>query len=242
MIIKSLESLNIPCPQKEAAKLYLEELKQLLGDSLELFMLTGSCGLEKCIASWSDVNVLVVVKAVTVPLLEEIRRIESGIRPAKIVSTILSHEELAEGLIGPELRVAFYQYSVGLLGINYIDDSVPEEVIPAVNFRNVQECDSYIFPICLQRIKYELVNEVKDKRKLISLLYLLMKIYTRSGMFYNGAHSATSYDAVSLKFARMTEIPRIDFLAEIRSSQDEVSSDFLEGATRIVEAFSNRLL
>lgn len=211
---------------------YYRDAKEILGERMQLFVLTSSCGLDQCIPGWSDIDVLIVADLLDFETLRKLHSAQSKYQ-VKIALALLSCYELNNKMFDDKTNVVFYQLKESMLCINYISDT--STVIPEVTLSDIQADDLRMMPMYLHKLRRALYGSVTDKRQVIKMLYIVIKMCLRSK-----GHEiiAKSYKEAFSQFAEEFREEDFDIVAEMTSGII-ASSEFISYARRVVERICN---
>ncbi len=228
-MIKSFSEYKLPTGYESLLYAYFDEVRQILGPKLKMFMLFGSCGLGSCIPNWSDIDILIVVDSMNFALVRKVERAKQKYN-IKIALSVLTLYELDNNMLDGKTKVALYLLGEEHLAPNYVNCSAGVFMIPRITLEEVQLDDAYMLPEYLHKLKRALYLPEDNRRAVIKLLYLVMKIKLRSPR-----HKivAKTYREASERFAAEFEAPELDFEAEIKRKSG-FSEVFLDDAREIV--------
>lgn len=233
-MIKSFTDYNLPKEYETQLHAYYNDVREILGPKLKMFMLFGSCSLGGCIPEWSDLDILVVVDRIDFTLARRLQRAQQKY-DIKIALSVISLYELDNRRVDGKIKVALYLLGEGLLAPNYVNVSTGIFMVPSLSLEEVQADDVYMLPEYLHKLKRALCVPEENKRTIIKLLYLVMKIKLRSP-----GHEivVTSYRDACEHFANEFDAPEVCFEAEIKNA-GALSDKFLDYAKEIVSKICN---
>lgn len=237
MKIRSLSSYNLNSEYQYALDGYFNDAMSILGDRMMVFMLTSSCGLEKYIPGWSDIDILIVVDKLDFVSLRELHDAQSKYS-VKIALALLSQYEFSKKMFDDKTNVVFYQVSEGLLAPNFIKEGSVATEFPKVSLEEIQEDDKCMMPMYLHKLRRALYAPSDDKRAILKTLYIVLKMCLRSE-----GHRiiAKSYPEAFDMFASEFNEQKFNIMAEIKSEACS-STDFIDYARHIVEKICNNQL
>ncbi|MDR2523988.1 MAG: hypothetical protein LBC95_00390 [Candidatus Nomurabacteria bacterium] len=214
---------------------YFTDAKKILGDKMLMYMLTSSCSLNACIDGWSDIDILIVTENLD---FTELKALHSAQRQydIKIALALLSRHELANAMFDDKTNLVFYQIAQGLSAPNFIVDN-PPLVLPRVELAQIQQDDIRMLPMYLHKLRRFLYTPTNDKRAIIKMLYIVVKMRLRSS---GHEFIAMSYPEAFVKFADEFNEELFDIVSEMLSNNTNTpSNEFVVYARRIVERICN---
>ncbi len=227
----SIESLGLSSAYEQVAKSYFEDIKEIYGEDLLLFMITSSCSIGECIEGWSDIDVLIVTKTLNFVKLK-MAHDRAVTYPIKIALAALSEHEARNGIVDSKTRVVLYQISTGIANTNFVNGAS----FPETSLDDVRITDNQVLPYYLHRLRRLLYAPSDDKRTIIKYLYLVSKILLRRRE--NGEIWATSYVEAYEKISALYKIEPIDISAEMMTN-GPASDAFVLFARTLVEKICN---
>ena len=236
MRIRSLSDYNLNPEYQRVLNGYFDDAVRILGDRMIVFMLTSSCGLEKYIPGWSDIDILIVADKLDFASLRELHNAQAKYS-IKIALALLSQHEFNEKMFDDKTNVVFYQVSEGLLAPNFVKKEAVTK-FPNVTIREIQEDDKCMMPMYLHKLRRALYAPSNDKRIILKTLYIVLKMCLRSE---GHCIIAKSYSEAFDMFASEFNEQKFDIMTEMISGT-YASTEFINYARHIVEKICNNQL
>lgn len=228
---KAFCDYNLPIAYQNVIEEYYNDAQQILCDNMLMFMLTSSCSLDACIEGWSDIDILIVVQQLNFLQLKAMHEKASKYN-IKIALAMLSRNEVMNRMFDDKTNMVFYQITVGLTKPNYLKDGL-SLVLPQVTLEQIQQDDKTMMPWYLHKLRRLLFAPSDDKRSIIKMLYIVIKMKLRMDNIV-----ATSYLEAYCKFAQKYHIEPVNIMSEMLSKQ-KLSNSFLKFARQTVEKICN---
>jgi predicted nucleotidyltransferase len=229
--LKAFSDYGMPVHYVDVIKGYFTDSKDLLGNNMLMFMVTGSCALGSCLDEFSDIDVMVVVRKFDYVSLKEMHGIVEKY-PIRIALTMFSQHEIESEMLDGKTYNFLFQLGRGMISPNYLSENLD---LPEINLEALQKNDEKSLPDKLFRLKRLLYVPSNDKHDIIKMLYLVIKIRLRSR-----GHGiiATSYKEAFDKFATEFNAPSFNISAELNFGQP-ATADFITYARDVVERICN---
>ena len=233
METKCFNEYGLPKEYEDVLRSYYFDAIELLGQKMLMFALTSSCGLGQCIPGWSDIDVLIVVDELDFNDLRALHSAQSKYQ-IKIALALLSRYEMDNCMFDDKTNVVFFQLKERMLFPNYI---APDAglVFPNVAIEEIQADDECMLPMYLHKLRRALYGSPTDKRSIIKMLYIVVKMRLRSC-----GHEiiAKSYEEAFSSFAREFDEEYFDVVSEMMSGV-VASEAFVAFSRRVVEKICN---
>lgn len=153
---------------------YVERMKRELNNELDLLLIIGSSSSSTVIQSWSDIDVILVVKDYNFKILERIRNISNSY-DVKIGTTIYSRKEFENKNIDPKTYFHLYLLQNDKIKLQYKKDDIK---LPTVTYEEIRNTHlPYLFwrlHIYKRNFLYDELTKEQIKG-LYKTTYLIMK-------------------------------------------------------------------
>lgn len=212
---------------------YFVDARRILGEKMLMYMLTSSCSLDACIDGWSDIDILIVAEKLAFAELKAMHEAQKNYN-IKIALALLSRHELANEMLDDKTNVVFFQITKGLSAPNYIIDDT-SFILLSVDLRQIQQDDICMMPMYLHKLRRLLYDPTEDKRSIIKMLYIVIKMRLRSS---GREIIATSYPEAFNRFADEFGQDQFDIVSEMLSGKS-ASDDLISFARHVVEGICN---
>lgn len=228
---KGFDNYNIPISYRDVIEGYYKDARRILCENMIMFMLTSSCSLNACIEGWSDIDILVIVEQLDFTELKALHE-EALKYDINIALAILSRKEVINKMFDDKTGVVFYQLTTGMITPNYIKSDLLEE-IPQVDLEEIKHNDVLMLPWYLHKLRRLLFAPSDDKRAIIKMLYIVIKMKLRMNNVI-----VISYTEAYGKFAKKYGMESVDIISEMLGEQ-KLSDGFIKFARQIVEKICN---
>lgn len=222
---KKIEEYILPNSYKMQILDFYYKVKNILKEELELFVLTGSCGIEKVNVYWSDIDVLIVINYYKFIKIKKIFKILEKYE-IKLGVTIYSKKEFENCYLDGKTKYNLFLLKKGILKINYKSKNIN---IPNITLKNLKDNDKKTLYESVHKVKRILsLYKEEDKKALIKNLNLILKIKLLQKNII-----ALGYKEIFLKFSEIYNFDSYEIVKEL--NKESIDKNLLEYSEKIIE-------
>ena len=169
---------------------YVEEMKKIFKEELELLLIIGSSCSNKVITNWSDIDVILVLKKYDFDIINQIKELTNKF-DVKIGTTIYSKKEFEERKIDPKTIYHLYLLSKDEITLQYKKDSLE---LPIVTFDDILETHIPYLNWRMHTYKRLFLYDELTKEQIKSI-YKITYLIMKANLILNG-YRPKNYDEV----------------------------------------------